>query len=119
MTAKCNLFFQFILIFKTNLWLTEFHSFFRNKFIETISRVHHVYKLFVTLLCPTFLTLIVLPFSGQNLIEDEKMAIGGVKMAIYYYYIKSVGFLMAFATVVLYLGFTGFSVGSSIWLSAW
>jgi ATP-binding cassette subfamily C (CFTR/MRP) protein 1 len=53
------------------------------------------------------------------LIEDEKMAIGGVKMAIYYYYIKSVGFLMAFATVVLYLGFTGFSVGSSIWLSAW
>ncbi len=62
MTAKCNLFFQFILIFKTNLGLTEFLSFLRNKYIETISIVHHVYELFVTLLCPTFLTLIVLPF---------------------------------------------------------
>ena len=53
------------------------------------------------------------------MIEEEKMAVGGVKMAIYNYYIKSIGFGMVIATVLLYLSFTGFSVGSSIWLSEW
>ena len=47
------------------------------------------------------------------------MAIGGVKLAIYYYYIKSIGWIMVISTVLLYLSFTGFSVGSSIWLSQW
>jgi ATP-binding cassette subfamily C (CFTR/MRP) protein 1 len=56
---------------------------------------------------------------GQNLIEEEKMAIGGVKLTIYSYYLKSIGLVMVAATLVLYLSFTGFSVGSSIWLSQW
>jgi hypothetical protein len=47
----------------------------------------------------------------------EKMAVGGVKMAIYYYYTKSIGWILVM--VLLYFSFTGFSVGSSIWLSQW
>jgi len=47
------------------------------------------------------------------------MAVGGVKMAIYYYYTKSIGWILVIATVLLYFSFTGFSVGSSIWLSQW
>ena len=57
--------------------------------------------------------------AGTTLIEDEKAAVGGVQWAVYRYYGKSVGYgMMAFA-LVLYSGYQGFSVGSSIWLSKW
>ena len=57
--------------------------------------------------------------AGQNLIEDEKMEVGGVKWRIYVYYARSVGLLMGLLTLVLYFSYQGFSVASSIWLSKW
>ena len=56
---------------------------------------------------------------GTNLIEVEKMEVGGVKWAVYLYYAKSTGWLFASGTFLLYLLFQGFSVGSNIWLSQW
>ncbi len=43
--------------------------------------------------------------AGQNLIEDEKMAIGGVKWRIYAYYLKSIGILMGISAICLFLGY--------------
>ncbi len=57
--------------------------------------------------------------AGKNLIEEEKAAVGGVKWAVYFYYAKSVGLYMTIGSILLYAGFTGFQVGSSIWLSTW
>ena len=57
--------------------------------------------------------------AGINLIEQEKVAIGGVKWAVYAYYAKAIGLPMALLSLILYLGFQAFSVGSSIWLSIW
>ncbi len=57
--------------------------------------------------------------AGKNLIEEEKAAVGGVAWTVYFYYAKSVGFMMTFGSILLYGSYTGFQVGSSIWLSAW
>eukprot|EP00094_Tigriopus_californicus_P001437 TCALIF_01392-PA protein Name:"Similar to Abcc1 Multidrug resistance-associated protein 1 (Mus musculus)" AED:0.04 eAED:0.04 QI:0/0.8/0.33/0.83/1/1/6/0/1537 len=56
---------------------------------------------------------------GTHLIEDERAAIGGVKWTVYGYYSRSVGPLMLGISLLLYGGYQGFSVGSSIWLSRW
>ena len=40
---------------------------------------------------------------GANLIEDEKMEIGGVKWAVYSYYAKSIGWFFSTGTFLLYL----------------
>ena len=39
---------------------------------------------------------------GANLIEEEKMEIGGVKWEVYSYYAKSIGFLFTSGTFLLY-----------------
>ena len=61
----------------------------------------------------------VSPPSKHTLIEEEKAAVGGVKLSVYLYYAKSIGLQMSLLAVVMYLGFTAFSVFSSIWLSIW
>ena len=48
---------------------------------------------------------------GANLIEEEKMEIGGVKWAVYSYYAKSIGVLFTSGTFLLYLIYQGFSLG--------
>ena len=56
---------------------------------------------------------------GANLIEEEKMEIGGVKWEVYSYYAKSIGVLFTSGTFLLYAVYQGFSLGSNIWLSEW
>ena len=56
---------------------------------------------------------------GSNLIEDEKAAVGGVKLGVYVYYAKCIGLWMTLGSFVMYFFFTLFSVFSSIWLSQW
>ena len=56
---------------------------------------------------------------GTNLIEDEKAAIGGVKLSVYTYYARCIGFSMTGGSFLMYLFYTVFSVFSSIWLSIW
>ena len=56
---------------------------------------------------------------GTNLIEDEKAAIGGVKLSVYTYYARCIGFGMTGGSFLMYLFYTVFSVFSSIWLSIW
>ena len=57
--------------------------------------------------------------TGANLIESEKLEIGGVKWDVYTYYAKSIGWLFSIGTFVLYGVYQGFSLGSNIWLSSW
>lgn len=57
--------------------------------------------------------------TGQNLIEEEKMEIGGVKWDVYTYYARSIGLFYSIGTFALYLIYQGFSIGSNIWLSEW
>ena len=56
---------------------------------------------------------------GANLIETEKLEVGGVKWEVYAYYAKSIGWFYSIGTLLLYLVYQGFSVGSNIWLSDW
>ena len=49
---------------------------------------------------------------GQNLIEDEKMEIGGVKWEVYYHYARSIGWFFSIGTFALYLVYQGFSIGN-------
>ena len=55
---------------------------------------------------------------GQNLIETEKMEVGGVKWKIYSYYAQSVGYGASAMAVLFYVAFQGFQVGANIWLSS-
>ena len=57
--------------------------------------------------------------TGQNLIADEKIEIGGVKWEVYVHYARSIGWFFSIGTFVLYFVYQGFSIGSNIWLSAW
>ena len=43
--------------------------------------------------------------AGQNLIEEEKAAVGGVKWAIYGYYAQCIGVSMGAGALLLYLGY--------------
>ena len=56
---------------------------------------------------------------GTTLIEEEKAALGGVKLGVYLYYVGCVGVSMTISSVLAYLAYTGFTVFSSIWLSIW
>ena len=53
------------------------------------------------------------------MIEEEKAAIGGVKMAVYLYYASCIGTTLSLSSVLFYVFYTGFTVFSSIWLSIW
>ncbi|KAG5674807.1 hypothetical protein PVAND_004755 [Polypedilum vanderplanki] len=55
----------------------------------------------------------------QKLIESEKSETGSVKWEVYKHYLKSIGWWLAGATVVLNMIFQGFSIGSNIWLARW
>lgn len=56
---------------------------------------------------------------NQKLIETEKSETGSVKWDVYKHYLKSIGWTLAIATVVLNIVFQVFSIGSNVWLSAW
>ena len=57
--------------------------------------------------------------AGQNLIEEEKVAVGGVSGKVYVYYASSVGLWMSLASLMSFVAYQGFSVASSIWLEKW
>ncbi|KAH8403128.1 hypothetical protein KR222_005772 [Zaprionus bogoriensis] len=54
-----------------------------------------------------------------KLIETEKSETGGVDFAVYKHYIKSVGYFLAIATLVLNFVFQAFQIGSNLWLTKW
>ncbi|XP_037921935.1 multidrug resistance-associated protein 1 isoform X7 [Hermetia illucens] len=56
---------------------------------------------------------------NAKLIEQEKSETGGVKFAVYKHYLKSIGWKISIATVLLNLTFQAFSIGSNLWLSQW
>ena len=58
-------------------------------------------------------------YDFQNLIEEEKVAVGGVSGKVYSYYVNSVGLWMSFASLMSFVGYQAFSVASSIWLDLW
>ncbi|XP_063702153.1 multidrug resistance-associated protein 1 isoform X3 [Culicoides brevitarsis] len=55
----------------------------------------------------------------DKLIEAEKAETGKVKWDVYKHYLKSIGWGLALATILLNVIFQGFSIGSNIWLSKW
>lgn len=55
----------------------------------------------------------------DKLIETEKAETGSVKWDVYKHYLKSIGWGLAVATVILNMVFQSFSIGSNVWLSAW
>ena len=57
--------------------------------------------------------------AGQNLIEEEKVAVGGVSGKVYSYYVTSVGLWMSLASLLSFVSYQAFSVASSIWLDLW
>jgi ATP-binding cassette subfamily C (CFTR/MRP) protein 1 len=56
---------------------------------------------------------------GNKLIETEKSETGSVKWDVYKHYLKSIGWTLSIATIILNMIFQGFSIGSNIWLSKW
>lgn len=56
---------------------------------------------------------------NQKLIETEKAETGSVKWDVYKHYLKSIGWTLSVATVVLNIVFQFFSIGSNVWLSKW
>lgn len=57
--------------------------------------------------------------TNQKLIETEKSETGSVKWDVYKHYLKSIGWSLAVATVILNMVFQTFSIGSNVWLSEW
>ena len=57
--------------------------------------------------------------ANQKLIETEKAETGSVKWDVYKHYLKSIGWTLSIATVILNIVFQSFSIGSNVWLSAW
>ncbi|XP_043211792.1 ATP-binding cassette sub-family C member 3-like isoform X6 [Amphibalanus amphitrite] len=57
--------------------------------------------------------------AGAKLIEVEKSETGKVQLAVYGYYMKSVGVFLTMLTFMLYVAAQACSVGSNIWLSNW
>ncbi|XP_043188281.1 multidrug resistance-associated protein 1-like isoform X3 [Amphibalanus amphitrite] len=57
--------------------------------------------------------------AGAKLIEVEKSETGKVQLAVYWYYMKSVGVFLTMLTFMLYVAAQACSVGSNIWLSNW
>ncbi|CRL00438.1 CLUMA_CG013703, isoform B [Clunio marinus] len=56
---------------------------------------------------------------NQKLIETEKAETGSVKWDVYKHYLKSIGWTLSIATVILNMIFQTFSIGSNVWLSEW
>jgi ATP-binding cassette subfamily C (CFTR/MRP) protein 1 len=56
---------------------------------------------------------------NQKLIETEKAETGSVKWEVYKHYLKSIGWTLSIATVILNMVFQTFSIGSNVWLSKW
>jgi ATP-binding cassette, subfamily C (CFTR/MRP), member 1 len=56
---------------------------------------------------------------NQKLIETEKSETGSVKWDVYKHYLKSIGWTLSIATVILNMVFQSFSIGSNVWLSKW
>ncbi len=56
---------------------------------------------------------------GQTLIADEKSEVGGVRWAVYAYYIRCIGVPFFSMTLLLLLAYQGFQLGGNIWLSVW
>lgn len=56
---------------------------------------------------------------NQKLIETEKSETGSVKWEVYKHYLKSIGWTLSLATVLLNMIFQSFSIGSNVWLSKW
>ncbi|XP_036328973.1 multidrug resistance-associated protein 1 isoform X1 [Rhagoletis pomonella] len=54
-----------------------------------------------------------------KLIETEKSETGGVQLAVYKHYIKSVGIFLSLATLILNFVYQAFSIGSNLWLTQW
>lgn len=59
------------------------------------------------------------PKRGEKLIETEKAETGNVSWQVYKHYLKSIGFFLMLATLLLNLVYQGFSVGSNVWLGVW
>lgn len=59
------------------------------------------------------------PAKHQKLIEIEKSETGSVKWEVYKHYLKSIGWTLSIATIVLNMVFQTFSIGSNVWLSKW
>lgn len=57
--------------------------------------------------------------ANQKLIETEKSETGSVKWDVYKHYLKSIGWTLSIATVILNIVFQSFSIGSNVWLSKW
>lgn len=57
--------------------------------------------------------------ANQKLIETEKSETGSVKWDVYKHYLKSIGWTLSIATVILNIVFQTFSIGSNVWLSRW
>lgn len=57
--------------------------------------------------------------AGTSLINKETVETGQVRMAVYWYYIKAVGLIMATLTILFNVLSHASSVGSNLWLSAW
>lgn len=55
----------------------------------------------------------------QKLIETEKSETGSVKWDVYKHYLKSIGWTLSIATILLNMVFQTFSIGSNVWLSVW
>ena len=56
---------------------------------------------------------------NEKLIETEKTETGSVKWDVYKHYLKSIGWTLSIATVILNMIFQSFSIGSNVWLSKW
>uniref|UniRef100_V5I844 ABC-type glutathione-S-conjugate transporter n=1 Tax=Anoplophora glabripennis TaxID=217634 RepID=V5I844_ANOGL len=54
-----------------------------------------------------------------KLIEIEKAETGRVKGDVYKHYLKAVGIIFTVGTMLLHVGFQGFSIGSNLWLGVW
>ncbi|KHJ45686.1 ABC transporter, ATP-binding protein [Trichuris suis] len=54
-----------------------------------------------------------------KLVEEEVAATGGVKLKVYMSYFKAIGLLTMLVIALLYVGSSGFNIGSSFWLADW
>ncbi|XP_076297622.1 multidrug-Resistance like Protein 1 isoform X1 [Lasioglossum baleicum] len=55
----------------------------------------------------------------DKLIEVEKTETGSVKWHVYSHYLRSIGWFLSIATIVMNVIYQGFSIGSNSWLSVW
>ena len=56
---------------------------------------------------------------GRKLIQAEEVETGGVKGAVYRYYLTSIGVWKSLFILLVFLAYEGCTVGSSLWLARW